>query len=277
MIEYLNGNSFMTQNIDNDITIVTAFFDIGRGDWTQERGYPHYLHRTTDTYFERFAHLAQLENEMFIFTTPDNFDRISDLRGNKPTTVFEYDFYKETLALREDIELVQHIPDYVRLINQDQRLNPEYWSPEYVVVNMLKSTFACMASVQSKNDMIAWLDFGYCRTAETLNNVKHWRYAFNPDLIHMFKLKDYVQGTTIHQLIATNDVHITGPCIVASKKNWRVLEGMIRQGLDELISNQLIDDDQLLLLLSYLTAPELFQLHQVGTDDWFRVFKDFAQ
>ena len=52
---------------------------------------------------------------------------------------------------------------------------------------------------------------------------------------------------------------------------------MIRQGLDELISNQLIDDDQLLLLLSYLTAPELFQLHQVGTDDWFRVFKDFAQ
>ena len=43
----------------NDITIVTSFFDIGRGNWTLDRGLPHYLQRTNETYLERFAHLAK--------------------------------------------------------------------------------------------------------------------------------------------------------------------------------------------------------------------------
>ena len=38
----------------NDITIVTAFFDIGRGEWTPDKGLPHYLHRTNQTYLQRF-------------------------------------------------------------------------------------------------------------------------------------------------------------------------------------------------------------------------------
>ena len=45
----------------NNISIVTAFFDIGRGNWTPEKGLPDYLYRTTDTYFERFGYLAQLD------------------------------------------------------------------------------------------------------------------------------------------------------------------------------------------------------------------------
>lgn len=263
--------------MNTDITIVTAFFDIGRGTWTPDRGYPHYLHRTNDTYFERFGHLAQLENEMFVFTTEDNFDRIAELRGDRPTTLFEFDLVSEAQDLRERIELIYATPDYMRLISPNERLNPEYWSADYVIINLLKSTFACMASVQAKNDMLAWVDFGYCRTPETLAGVQHWRYPFNPDLIHLFKLKDYVPGTTIHSMIANNDVHITGPCIVASKKNWRELEFLVMEGVKQLIENFLIDDDQLFLLLSALSRPELFELHQVSPDNWFTVFRDYNE
>ncbi len=259
----------------NDITIVTAFFDIGRGDWTPDRGYPHYLHRTTDTYFERFAHMATLENEMFVVTTEDNFDRIAELRGDRPTTIFEFDLASEAQDLRERIELIYATPDYMRLINPKERLNPEYWSADYVIINLLKSTFACMASVQAKNTMLAWMDFGYCRTAATLHGVQHWQYPFAEDKIHLFKLKDYVPGTTIHSMIANNDVHVTGPCIVASKKNWRELEFLVMEGVKQLIENFLIDDDQLFLLLSALSKPELFELHQVSPDDWFTVFRDY--
>ena len=60
------------------ISIVTAFFDIGRGDWTPDKGLPHYLHRTTDTYVERFGHLATLENEITIFTSEDLIPRVKD-------------------------------------------------------------------------------------------------------------------------------------------------------------------------------------------------------
>lgn len=46
------------------ITIVTAFFDIGRGDWSVENGHPNYLQRSNEKYFKYFSNLAQLENEM---------------------------------------------------------------------------------------------------------------------------------------------------------------------------------------------------------------------
>ena len=275
MTAYQNGDNFMQENIDNDITIVTAFFDIGRGDWTPDRGFPHYLHRTTDTYFERFGHLATLENEMFIFTTKDLVDRVARLRGDRPTTIFEFDFPNEATELREAIEFVYTIPDYVTMINPAEKKNPEYWNADYVTVNLLKSTFACLSSVQAKNNMLAWLDFGYCRSADTLHGVRHWRYPFNQDKIHMFNIKDYVPGTTIHHMISNNDVHITGPCIVASKENWRKLELSVLEGAKELINHNMIDDDQLFLLLSYLTSPDLFELHKVSADDWFTVFRDF--
>ena len=50
----------------NEISIVTAFFDIGRGDWTPDKGLPHYLQRTTDTYFDRFANMANLDNTLVV-------------------------------------------------------------------------------------------------------------------------------------------------------------------------------------------------------------------
>ena len=263
--------------MNSDITIVTAFFDIGRGTWTPDRGFPHYLYRTTDTYFERFSHLAKLENEMFVFTSSDLIERVADLRGDRPTTIFEFDLKNEATDLRDHIDLVYATPDYINLINPRERKNPEYWSTDYVIINLFKSVFARMASVQAKNDMIAWLDFGYCRSAETLYGVKHWRYPFSPDKIHLFNLKDYQSGTTIHDMIANNDVHITGPCIVASKEKWRRLEFLVMEGVRELLKNFLIDDDQLFLLLSYLAEPDSFELHRVDTDDWFTVFKNFQR
>ena len=67
------------------ITIVTAFFDIGRGQWnSRQGGNQPFLKRTTDTYFRRFAHLASLDNEMVVFTSPDLVDRVRRLRKGRP-------------------------------------------------------------------------------------------------------------------------------------------------------------------------------------------------
>ena len=78
----------------NDISIVTAFFDIGRGDWTPDKGLPHYLQRTTKTYLERFGYLAKLKNKMVIYTSEDLVDCriVSDLsirlRVTDPDTIY---------------------------------------------------------------------------------------------------------------------------------------------------------------------------------------------
>ena len=42
-------------------TIITAYFDIGRGDWTANKGFREKLARSVDVYFSYFERLAALE------------------------------------------------------------------------------------------------------------------------------------------------------------------------------------------------------------------------
>lgn len=259
----------------NDITIVTAFFDIGRGDWTPDKGLPHYLHRTTDTYMERFSHIAKLENDMIIYTSPEFVDRIKELRDGRPTSILTVDFKNNFKVLRDKITKVQKDPVYQSKINPMQVRNPEYWSADYVVVNALKSSFVNRAKETITTDLVAWMDFGYCREESTRNNVTHWKYPFNKDKIHLFNIKDWKEGTFIENVIFNNDVYMTGPCIVAGKDMWIQLEQLVHHSLNELLNNNLVDDDQTLLLMSYLFKPELFELHSVSKEDWFIIFKDY--
>jgi protein YibB len=263
----------------NDITIVTAFFDIGRGDWTPDKGLPHYLQRTTQTYLERFGHMAKLENPMVIYTSKDLEKEIKFLRQNRQTEVLVVDFPNSFKPLREMVTKIQKDPEYQAKINPMQVRNPEYWNADYVVVNALKSTFVSKAIELGlvKTDLAAWLDFGYCRDESTLNGVQKWSYPFNKDKIHFFNIKDWKEGTIIQDVIANNDVHITGPCIVAGKELWPKLEHLIYHSVNELVKNNLIDDDQTMLLMAYLFQPELFELHKVSSADWFIVFKDYNE
>jgi protein YibB len=247
----------------NDVTIVTAFFDIGRGDWTPDKGLPHYLHRTTDTYVERFGHLATLENEMVIYTSEDLVDKIKALRGDRPTHICTVDYHNSFVEVRERISSVQKSESYQSRINPQQRRNPEYWSADYVLVNALKATFISKAidTNYCSNDLVAWVDFGYCRDVRTLYGVKHWYSDLDKDKIHLFKLKDYVEGTYIDQIIFNNDVHMVGGAIIAGKQGWKNLEYLVHHSLTQLLDNNLVDDDQTLLLMSYLSAKDSFELH----------------
>ena len=261
----------------SDITIVTAFFDIGRGDWTPDKGLPQYLQRSTDTYFERFANMAKLDNNMVVFTSQDLVARVEKLREGKPTKVIAKDFSNLALKLKNEITRIQSLEKYQEMINPKEVKNPEYWNPDYVLVNLLKSSFinfAINGGIIDTN-LVAWLDFGYCREESTLNGVTHWQYPFSEDKIHLFSIKDYVEGTYINDIIANNDVHITGPHIVAHKSLWPKLETMIMAHTKQLLENNLIDDDQTLLLMSTLSNPEFFELHPVSANDWFIIFKEY--
>ena len=77
------------------ISIVTAFFDIGRGELSKDKGYPIFTHRTTETYFEYFSNLAKLENKMIIFTSEEYRDKILKIRKEKPTKIIVIDLKKK--------------------------------------------------------------------------------------------------------------------------------------------------------------------------------------
>jgi len=269
--------------MNNEVSIVTFFFDTGRGEWTPDKGFPHYLHRTVDTYFERFSYMAQLDNEMIIYTTPDLVEKVWEYRKDKfeKTVVVEIDYHNMFAEERMNIAKIQMDDNYRKKIHPSQKMNPEYWSADYVLVNFLKSYFVNRAIESGivNNEQVAWIDFGYCRNMEMLGGHTEWNYEFTPGKIHMFEQKKFETWRTIEEVIATNDVHILGAKIVATKDIWPTFEKLINHSINELFKNNLVDDDQTVMLMSYLMKPEFFELHCIAKDhtwiDKNSIFKEY--
>ena len=244
----------------NNISIITAFFDIGRGNWTPDKGLPDYLYRPTETYFERFGYLAQLDNEMVIYTSPNLADKVWQYRNDKKdrTTVVVLDPKFEFSEMRKQIAEIQRNPNFQQKIDPLQSVNPEYWHPDYVLITNLKARFVNVAIKNNliTNDMAAWIDFGYCRHVNAIPASRKWEYYFNPERIHMFNYKDYRFEKSIENVITSNDVYILGAKVVAHKKLWTDLDELMQLSYETFQKKNLVDDDQGLWLMSYIT-----QLH----------------
>jgi protein YibB len=263
------------------ITIVTAFFDIGRGDWSQEKGHPCYLQRSTDKYFKYFANLAQLNNPMVVFTDKENIQKIRDIRGSKSTTIIEIDINEKFKIYKHQIEDIQKSEKFRNKIPEKQLKNPEYWSPEYVLVTNLKAYFVKNAIKHQdvNTPLVAWVDFGYCRDIEIFNGISEWNYSFSLDKVHLFTIKKEFRITKENVLfsIANNKVFCIGGVIVASKEKWIDFSNLVLSCQKKLIADEIIDDDQGVYLMALLEQPDLFKLNYLGKNKWFDVFKKYDQ
>lgn len=272
--------------MENDITIVTAFFDIGRGNLPTEkhgRVLPHYQHRSTNTYFEYFNNLAKLQNDMVVYTTENFAEQIYNIRdqhGLKDKTqvvVLESYLPPQLQDVKTRVQEVMDSPDYYSRVNNPQLI--EYWHSDYVLVNIFKSIYVTHAidSGLVKNDITAWIDFGYCRNPNTITTSNKWTYDFDREKIHFFNIRDIEPDRPIDDIIFTGDVYTMGCHIVAGTKKWDLLKRLMVGNLELLLKHNLIDDDQTLMLMSYLMKPEEFELHNVDQSDWFIIFKNFNE
>lgn len=261
----------------SNITIVTAFFDIGRGQWNKtSHGFdtPHYIPRTTDSYFGYFENLAKVKNDMVIYCAKEHVDRIKEIRNknvpNANTTVVSFDFNESVKSVKPIIELIQSRPEYINLI-KDPRM-PEYWNADYVLVNLMKTDFVIAAynANHIKTELVAWLDFGYVRSEQTLPKSRIWNYNFNPNKMHYFNKRDIDFQRPIFDIIRHNDVYIMGCHIVGGKTSWHKHQQYNHESMMALLRCGLIDDDQTFMLMNYRMRPEEFELHpiEVKEEEW---------
>lgn len=268
----------------SDITIVTAFFDIGRGSLPKEmygRILPHYQHRTVDQYFDYFRNLAKIKNDLVVYTSQDLADKVMSIREElglkEQTHVVICDSYLPPNfgIVKDKVEEIMRSTKYIEKVENPHLI--EYWHSDYVLVNIFKSVYVADAIQRDlvRNDVAAWIDFGYCRNENTLPSSNKWEYDFDKDKIHFFNMRNIEPDRPIDSIIYTGDVYIQGCHIVAGKKMWKELRELVLHNLNVLLNYNLIDDDQTLLLMAYLTKPELFELRFVDPSDWFVVFKKF--
>lgn len=254
------------------IHIVTAFFDIGRGQWQS-------FTRSTDTYFRNFSRLCLLDNPIVLFTETAHKDRIAQYSRGKQNLIVVYldnlfDDHKEILA---QIGRIQQSDKFrSNIVNLDC---PEYNQPKYVLINYLKSYFCCEAieRFDLKNSTVAWIDFGYLRNKRQLPICLRWEYAFLPK-INLFFLEAPHSDIDLVDIINHNKVYIQGCHMVAPATSWPLMARLMESSLHQLLDNELIDDDQTLLLMSALAHPEHFELHSAEISkplDWFFIFRKY--
>lgn len=269
--------------MNNEISIVTFFFDTGRGEWTPDKGFPHYLHRTVDTYFERFGYMSQLDNELIVYTSPNFVDRVMEARRGKEnkTIVIPYDYHSKFEEEKNRFFKIQRLPEFIEKVAPHQRINPEYWNPDYIMLMYLKSFFVRWAIENNhiSNRFAASIDFGYCRTPDRIPPSKKWTYDFGAERFQIFGYREYPKHKPIEEAIFNNLVYVFGAKQVGHVDLWPEVNELIQQSMEELLSKNLVDDDQTLWLMASLKKPELFNLniipdHQLGYDS-FVLFNSF--
>jgi len=253
------------------ISIVTAFYDIGRGDWSmdmQKNGgpLPHYLQRSTDKYIDHFKRMCEIDTEIIVYTSPDLAQTLAAVSPN--VKVVEYDYFNIHKDLRDRIESIQTDNKFIKRINPYQVRNPEYWSKDYVGVTSLKAFYVHDAFERGliTNEWASWVDFGYCRDDEHVPASKKWEYDFTPGLMHYFNYREpNLRNPTSDVTVAVlnNVVYIIGGVFVGQKEQWATLKDDMKRSLESLMEQNLVDDDQGLLLMSYFHNPDMYELHKM--------------
>jgi len=252
---------------DKSVAIVTGFIDIDRNSWDR---YP----RSNDVYFDYFTRLAVLENPFYIFTEERFVERILEIRGGKETYIHTIDLRKDFKDMLERITKIQESSDYKIRLNDSLKNHPEYVIPEYTLVTNLKWHFVDLFvdKFQIKTDLISWIDFGYVRDRKTLGSLKRLVLDFDTRKIHYLVLKGIPASTNVEAAIFNNEDFVSGGAIVASPVMFKKLNNYANSSLSRLLSVNIVDDDQGILLDAYLNNSEDFELHDTD-GKWFQLFK----
>jgi hypothetical protein len=261
-------------------TIVTAFFDIGRGDWNDE------FNRSTDLYFMGFQEYLNLSYNIVLYLDSRYYDKYIKLINLYPNRIKDI-----KLILIDEVWLFNNIwcwklLDKETYIMQDptfklylkNRSNfPEHKYPKYTLINHAKIDFIMNAIENNliNTDLIAWSDFG--------NFLYHKPYQSRPfDINKINKNKINVcimneldeNDKNIFYTLAHAPEKMTGTFWIGPIIKMAEYQQIYHNILTIFQNNMIADDDQHIMIHCYLSQPELFQLHNFK-NYWYNAFYFF--
>lgn len=246
-----------SEDYENDgITIVTAFFDIGRESFST---YP----RTKEEYFSYFEFWARIRNPLIVFCSKEDADRVQAIRNgfgleaDRTVTVAIDDIYSiesEIYLKMKEIEKSEAFSDFryynIACSNMAQ----------YNYVMLLKYWFLAKAEEYSirENDNYVWLDFGFNHGGRYYLRPEEfdfeWKWNLGGD-IEFFCLSDPDEMSVIDSLQFQKDC-IQGTVVGCRKGCTKSLWKWVKEAMTALLMVECMDDDQHLLLMVYKEHKE---------------------
>lgn len=253
-----------------ELTLVTAFFDIGRKDFTE-------FSRTNEQYLEYFKFWARIKNKLIVYTNKIMAKKVEEVRSSfglldqtKIVIIDDYisiepDLYKkmEQISKNKTFLLYRYID------------NPADNNALYDYVMLLKSW--CIYDAVEKGyatGQLAWIDFGFNHGGKLYTNPEEfdfqWKASFPEDKITLFNIKDD-DNKPLFQIIQSYDVYIMGFLYIVPDSLAKRFWNDNKEAMERLIEFGFIDDDQTLLLMIKRLYPERYQAIK---SSWFMPLKE---
>lgn len=257
-----------------EITIITAYFDIGRGSMKN-------FERTTNDYFDYFTKWAKLKNSLVVFVENEKMKKeVLDFRKSigllsRTTVVIIEDIISLAPETYKNIE--KAINNEILLKYRLRPQSPDSNSSLYNYVMVLKAWCVAYAVEKLKvKGQLAWIDFGFNHggTVFSLNsnfNVK-WEYDFG-EKITLFNLQP-LDNRPIFDIIFSMDTYIMGSIIIVPSYLASIFWEMAQYCTKILSEVGISDDDQIIWLMSNRINPSIFNIKMVS--GWHRALKEYG-
>ncbi|MBR6533536.1 MAG: lipopolysaccharide biosynthesis protein [Clostridia bacterium] len=253
---------------DNEIVIVTAFFDIDRKNFNNLN-----QKRSNKKYFDYFKFWSKIQNTLIIYCDPENVDIIKQIRGTN--------LLDKTIVIPINIEKIEpQLLDKMKNVEQDKRFqelrhhkNDISNTALYNYIMLLKWWCVQDASERLQYDCaIAWIDFGFNHgdsfylDSNDFNFL--WQYNYPEEKLNAFCLNDPSKVSLLDSLIYQFDC-FTGTFVIPSNRAFEFWT-YIKDAMSSLVDIGCIDDDQFLMLMVYKKHPEIFNIQ---ISNWFDIFR----
>ena len=258
----------------SEISIVTAFFDIGRKDW---KGFE----RDNSTYANYFKFWARVKNHLIVYTEPKMAEQVKKIRADygllDKTTVI---VIKDVRKLDEPIYnlICDVLSNKLTVKFRRHPWMPECCNPLYNYIMYMKTYFLndAINNGLTKNNMVAWVDFGFNHGGATYPNSEKFSTILTDNnlnnKIHLFSV-DKLDDTPIFEIVRNMHTYIAGAVMIAPSNMWKNLADLYKQATISLAQCGFSDDDQTLAVMAYRAKPTLFEIHPM--EDMFSSFDIF--
>lgn len=247
------------------VTLVSAYFNIGRESFKA-------VPRSEERYFREFSFWARIQNPLIIFVEPRCADQVREIRegfglGHLTTIIEISDIFGIEPGIYERMRSTASCPHF-----RDFRLMPEATSgiPEYSYLMLLKSWFLNQAvDTAGANGPLCWIDFSFNRGGKVYSRPEDFNFQWTTepfDKVVHFIMSEY-DDRPVFELVRRLSDCIMGTLYVLPSDLANFLWESNRKQMVTLLDVGLIDDDQLIQMMSVRDSPEMFELRR---SNWIR-------
>ncbi len=270
----------------NKITFVSSFINIGRGEWNN--GYS----RTEENYINNFmSFYSNIELDLILFCEENTKKCIESKIDNNFKTNIKYVLIQkneiEYLKYSKEVEQIQNSQSFKSKLGRDSSNPPEYSKPEYVLMMFAKTEFLKRAKeekiISHDTNILCWIDFGIGHGNDSyINSIKNRKIKnIETETCIFFSRQNITPVSDPNFYFSMSDnVIICGGIFLIPLSQIEFFFEKFKQIVNDLISQELIDDDQTILSIFVSKHKKIctvidsrkYRSNPHG-GDWFPVFE----